>query len=103
MTINTTLAGPPWDEADILLWREFLSTTTGQRVIAKALDGVPPLLPSGDTNAILIRSGEVRGWAAAAQAILGLAAPLPTPSSSVSDQFPDLDDDSRWDTPTPTS
>lgn len=79
----------------MLLWREFLATETGRRVVAKALEAVPPLFAKGDSNEILIRSGEVRGWAAAAQALLSLAAPIPKPPKEES-AFPALEDDSAW-------
>lgn len=82
----------------MLLWREFLNTETGRRVVSKALEAVPALLASGNTNDILIRSGEVRGWAAAAQSLLSLAAPLPKPPES-DDRFPHLEDDAKWSDP----
>ena len=79
----------------MLQWREFLNTETGRRVVGKALESVPPLLSGGNSNDILIRSGEVRGWSAAAQAFLSLAAPLPKPPED-NPAFPSLDDDSKW-------
>lgn len=55
------------------------------------------LLPKGELNEILIRSGEVRGWGACASYLLGLAEVEPDPvpdNSSVS--YPPLDDDTQW-------
>lgn len=79
----------------MLAWRDFLNTETGRRVVGKALESVPTLLAGGNVNEILIRSGEVRGWSAAAQAFLSLAAPLPKPPEAPP-AFPDLDDDAKW-------
>lgn len=80
----------------MLAWREFQQTETGRRLIPKMLESVPALLPSGDSNAILIRSGEVRGWSSAAQSLLSLAAPTPEKPDESNARYPDLDDDAAW-------
>lgn len=82
----------PWDSENIDLLRAFLLTPTGQRLVPKLAESTPTLLPGGDTNAICIRSGEVRGYAEVMRTLLGLAVHppfVPKPSS----EYPNLDDD----------
>lgn len=79
---------------DVIAWKNFLNTRTGQRLIPKLLEGAPTLLSSGDTNAVLIRNGELLGYQSAARNLLFLANP-PTERKSVA-AFPDLTDDDAW-------
>jgi hypothetical protein len=87
-----------WDEVeDREIWNQFLNTRTGKRLIPKVLESCPVLLGSGDTNAILIRNGEVRGVQSVIQSLLALS--VPEPKSSVTDaiaEYPPLEDDSAW-------
>lgn len=84
-----------WDSEDVISWRQFLGTRAGSRLIPKLLEHIPALLPSGDTNAILIRNGEVRGWTEAGRTLLALAVPAPE-MKQVESPYPDLTDDSQW-------
>lgn len=95
--MEITSAQLDWTTEDIDLWRQFLTTRTGQRLIPKLLEGVPVLLPSGDTNAIMIRSGEVRGFSEAARTLLEMTAYPPPPQQPVDNNYPDLHDDKQWD------
>lgn len=87
-----------WSSEDIAVFRTFLNTATGQKFLSKLLENVPPLLPSGDTNSLLIRMGEVRAWQDAAKSILALTAPPPMPPDQAthSRQYPDPTDDDSW-------
>ena len=91
--INTQL---PWSSEDIDLWRQFLNSQTGQRLLPKMLENVPSLLTGGDVNAILIRSGEVRGFQESAQALLAMTQYPPPPTPPSSDNYPPLDRDEHW-------
>lgn len=84
-----------WIFTDAERLATFLDTDTGKRLIAKLVDTAPPLLASGDVNAILIRSGEVRGISGMIQTLMALAHPAP-PSPSSSDTHPPLEDDAAW-------
>jgi hypothetical protein len=86
---------PEFDSEDSAHWRDFLKTKTGAKLFPAWLDGTPSLLAGGELNAILIRSGESRGWSSAAQALGQLAYPQPDVKPS-SDEYPSLDDDSKW-------
>lgn len=84
-----------FDSEDSALFREFLKTRSGERLIPKLLESIPTLLASGDVNAILIRSGEVRGFQEAARTLLALAYPGPTPVKPAN-EWPSLEDDLAW-------
>lgn len=94
---------PDWDEViDRDAWRAFLRSTAGQRLFAKALDSQPGLLASGDVNAILIRSGEVRGWSAVISTLISLSLSEPKPADNAPpESYPDLTDDEAWKTKEP--
>lgn len=87
-----------WDlQEDREIWAQFLKTRTGQRLIPKLLEDLPPLLPGGADNAIFIRSGEVRGWQHAVRTLLSLSIPEPeTPTQQTPVTYPNLTDDSQW-------
>lgn len=76
-------------------WAVFLRTQTGQRLLPKLAELAPRLLSSGDTNAVLIRNGELLGFQAALQGLLDLQNVPPQPPKSAS-AYPSLDDDDAW-------
>jgi hypothetical protein len=84
-----------WTSEDIAIWRQFLQTRTGSRLLPKVAEAAPALLPHGDTNAILIRSGELRGVQEAIRTMLALTQEEPAPEKEVT-AYPALDDDSAW-------
>jgi hypothetical protein len=86
----------PWDSDDVIAWQNFLQTQTGRRLIPKILESTPELANSGDVNAILIRSGEVRGFQAVAQSLLMLAMPPKEPPTDSATNYPSLVDDRQW-------
>lgn len=86
-----------WTQFDEERWNSFLNTDTGKRLIPKVLEAAPGLLASGDTNAILIRSGEHRGLQLAVTQLLAMAhASGERPAEVVSDAYPALDNDKAW-------
>lgn len=85
-----------WLPTDAENLARFLETDTGKRMLPKLVDHCPTLLGKGDTNEILIRSGEVRAWTATVEAMLSLAhPPPPTPTNNVT-EYPPLTDDTAW-------
>lgn len=94
MDITTDLL--PWDSEDQALWRAFLDTQTGRRLIPKMLETLPPLLGKGDVNEILIRSGDARGFGLAARTLLALAHPAPQGPAVSTPGYAPLEDDSAW-------
>jgi hypothetical protein len=85
-----------WTQFDEENWNRFLETETGKRVIPKLLETAPGLLPSGDTNAILIRSGEHRGLQLAISQLLAMAHSTPEVKTEIAVAYPSLTDDTAW-------
>jgi hypothetical protein len=97
MITNDTL---DWTSDDELNLRAFLATTSGKRLLPKVCESSPVNLPGGDTNDILIRSGEVRGFASAVATLLALSTRPPTAQVDVDHAnitYPSLKDDAAWD------
>lgn len=86
----------PWDSDDIAVWQAFLNSRTGQRLIPKILESTPELLGAADTNAILIRSGEVRGFQEFARTMLSLSTYPKQVTSEPATNYPDPTDDRQW-------
>lgn len=91
------IAGPlDWASNDEENLAKFLETETGRRLIPRLVDDAPILFAEGDTNKILIRAGEVRGYQAVVRSLLSLAHPSPKLSNPVAAEYPALDDDKAW-------
>lgn len=84
-----------WTDVDAENLRKFLMTPTGQRVLPKLMEGAPALLASGETNAIMIRSGEMRAYRILAENFLGMARPEPQ-QKQAEPLYPSLEDDTKW-------
>jgi hypothetical protein len=93
--MEITTESLPWDSENVALFRAFLLTPTGQRLVPKLTEGAPSLLPGGDTNAVLIRCGEFRGYQEVVKTLLSLAVNLPDAPKSETN-YPPLDDDVHW-------
>ena len=92
--VNGTLE---WDEVeDRDIWRAFLNSRTGARLLPKALESCPSLLESGDVNAILIRNGAVIGVQRLIAALIALSVPEPKVPETLAVAYPALDDDAAW-------
>lgn len=89
---NQTLA---WDSNDEVVFRTFLLTETGKRLVPKVFESAPVLLDSGDTNSILIRTGTLLGFQLAIRSLLDLAYMPPAPVTPTS-EYPDLLDNAAW-------
>src|SRR6266581_7029832 len=91
------LAGPlDWASNDEENLARFLDTDTGKRLLPKLMEDAPLLLDKGHVNAILIRSGEVRGFQTVVRSILFLAHPSKTPEPTKATEYPSLTDDKAW-------
>lgn len=84
-----------WDSEDRQALREFLNSRAGSRLLPKVAEELPQLMDSGDTNAILIRTGVVKGAQEAIKAILMLARHEPEPPQETP-AYPSLTDDEKW-------
>jgi hypothetical protein len=82
----------PWDSEDCAVFRTFLTSRAGQRLLPKLAEQCPVLLEDGDAIKISIRSGKVLGFQDAVRNLLLLT--VPTPESPKShDNYPPVDDD----------
>jgi len=86
-----------WTSVDEQRLAEFLNTATGRRFIPTLVRNIPQLLAGGETNAIMIRAGEVRAFSTMVEAILLLAHPPAELPRFNSDAYPPLEDDTKWD------
>jgi hypothetical protein len=93
--MEITTESLPWDSENVAIFRAFLLTPTGQRLIPKLAEGVPTLLPGGDTNAICVRSGEVRGYQDVIKTLLSLTT-IPPELPKTETNYPPLEDDAHW-------
>lgn len=84
-----------WTSENVDLWRQFLETQTGSRLLPKLAELAPTLLEKGDSNELFIRSGKVLGFQESIRALLSLAVIQPSAPSAES-AYPDLNDDSKW-------
>lgn len=88
-----------WGINDQEKWAAFLETETGKRIFPALADVAPQLLAEGDVNKILIRTGELRGFQTVLRELVNLAHPQTKPevTQQVSEAYPALTDDSKWD------
>jgi len=85
-----------WLPTDEIALAAFLETPTGRRLIPALLANAPGLLPGGEINAILIRSGEVRAHQTLIETLLLLAHPPVASSRDSQTNYPALEDDAAW-------
>ena len=84
-----------WTTFDAEKLASFLDTDTGKRLLPKLVEVAPALLDGGDTNAIMIRAGEVRGFQVLVREIISLAHPLP-PTPEYKPEYPSPEVDFHW-------
>lgn len=85
-----------WDSLDFFALKTFLATRAGLRLIPRICESIPALLGKGESNEILIRSGELRGFQLAIQTLLSLAEPPPKEAPPERTAYPPLDADDQW-------
>lgn len=86
---------PEWDSADAVALKEFLASDVAAKAFAVVSDLCPSLLDGADVNKTLVRSGEVKGYAAALSNLFDLVTKKPE-TSPVSEAYPDLDNEALW-------
>ena len=86
-----------WTNLDAERLAGFLQTETGKRLLPSLAERVPTLLPKGDVNEILIRTGEVRGAQECLNNVLHLAhGDFSDKPATAAETYPRLDDDAKW-------
>ncbi len=86
-----------WTTEDTLIFRQFLRTQTGSKLLGKLAQCSPPIIEEGETNAILIRTGKVSGVKEAVTALYAMAFPVSVPQQDTRSEYADPTDDSKWE------
>ena len=94
--MEITTDAPEWTSENKDILRQFLQSETGKRLLPKILESAPALLAGGELNAILIRSGEFRGFSSAVQTLLSLTASDAPHVESTPASYPPLEKDEAW-------
>lgn len=84
-----------WNSEDVNIFRQFLDSRTGQKLVPRLAEATPTLFSEGEVNKLLIRSGEVRGVQLILNEIFSLANPPPSTPKEIT-EYPSLTDDSAW-------
>lgn len=87
-----------WTSEDALTLRLFLESDVGRRAMAHVSEQCPALLDGSHMNKTLVRSGEVKGFSAAIEALFQLVVRQPEKQTS-SETYPDLDNEAAWAPP----
>lgn len=102
MFISANEKLPEWSSDDAAVLRDFIASSTGQKLLVLLASMSPSLLDGSDVNKTLVASGEVKGYTLAISNIHDLRTTRPEEASGQSDNYPSLDDDSKWDSSSPT-
>ena len=84
-----------WSSEDTDNLRKFLTTRSGSRLLPKLAESAPILFADGDTNRILVRNGELRGFQSALRELMLLANPPPE-IKEIPNDYPPLEADDLW-------
>jgi hypothetical protein len=88
-----------WTSVDAQAWKELLLTDTGKKLLRALVLEKPELLAKGETNDILIRSGEARqhdNLTAFLLTLTGVDTEIDDDPSQES-TYPSLTDDTAWE------
>lgn len=96
MAIEIVANPSDWLHTDQERWAAFLDTETGKRLLPHLAESAPQLLPKGDINEILIRTGEVRGYQNVLRDLILAAHPTAKVTPQTTSEYPSLTDDSKW-------
>lgn len=96
MLISTTQEPPEWTSDDALFLKNFLESSTGVKLGQTLAFLAPALLDGKHKNKTLVASGVVKGYAEALENLFSLQTNRPRETEPKSDNYPSLDDDSKW-------
>lgn len=93
-----------WTSSDARALKEYLDKDTGRKFLAVLASELPQLLGKGETNEVLIRSGEARQHIYLTGLVLDLRGDTfvdddLAKTSVPADSYPSLEDDSQWEGP----
>lgn len=96
MFIPTSHEPPEWTSDDALTLKGFLESSTGIKLAITLAHLAPSLLDGGDVNKTLVANGEVKGYTEAVENLFALQNSRPKEMEPKSENYPSLDDDSKW-------
>lgn len=96
MFIPTNREPPEWNSDDALTLKGFLESSTGLKLTQTLAFLAPNLLDGEHKNKTLVASGVVKGYTEAVETIFSLQTSRPKEMEPKSDNYPSLDDDSKW-------
>jgi hypothetical protein len=101
MILNPALP-PEWNSSHAAVLKELLESQTGKRLAELAAYNCPSLLDGSDVNKTLVASGVRSGYEMALSFLWSLTVVQPEqPRAIISETYPSLDDDTKWDGATP--
>jgi len=101
MFVQTTNKSPEWNSEDARLLKALLASEIFQKALVHIAEQGPSLLDGADINKTLVASGEVKGYSTCIQNLFQLTYEQPDPGP-VSETYPDLEDESKWDKTSPS-
>lgn len=102
MFIPTTRELPEWTSDDALTLKSFLESSTGVKLAQTLAFLAPTLLDGEHKNKTLVANGVVKGYTEAVENIFMLQTNRPKEAEPKSDNYPSLDDESKWTDSTET-
>lgn len=86
-----------WTSTEAAEWKAFLRTKTGEKLLHGLASEEPELLDGKDVNCTLVRSGETKHHKRVVAFLLSLANEPVEVRQEFTSNYPDLEDDSKWD------
>jgi hypothetical protein len=86
-----------WESSDAQRLREFLDSSTGKRVLEHLASVCPSPYDGGNANLMVAEAKKIEGFQDAVSSLVNLTREQP-PQPTAEEQYPDLNDDSKWKT-----
>lgn len=102
MFIPTNRELPEWTSDDALTLKSFLESSTGIKLAQTLAFQAPSLLDGEHKNKTLVASGAVKGYTDAVENLFALQTSRPKEAEPKSDNYPSIDDESKWTESTET-
>jgi len=102
MILLPTTGEIEWTSVEAKTLRDFLQSDVGKKLLTLCASQAPSLLDGSDVHKTLVSSGERKGFDTLLDFILGLVVEPPAKDAPISNEYPDLNDDSKWEDNGPT-
>lgn len=88
-----------WDGENAKELANFLEGQVGQKVLQHLLLMTPPNYDGPNANQMIAAGKMMEGYQQALETLVGLTKEQPAQPQKPEPQYPDIDDDSKWDAP----